>query len=84
MAETWNAAFRDQSIASTECQEPDIQILKETKWGLCWKITLNYTKCNFTAPESKLYKEVIINKPGPNAAMTNVGQVILALSKRNY
>ena len=28
MAETWNAVFRDHSIASTECQEPDIQILK--------------------------------------------------------
>ena len=28
MAETWNAAFRDYFIAFTECQEPDIQILK--------------------------------------------------------
>ena len=28
MAETWNAAFRDHFIDSTECQEPDIQILK--------------------------------------------------------
>ena len=28
MAETWNAAFRDHFIASIECQEPDIQILK--------------------------------------------------------
>ena len=27
MAETWNAAFRDHFIYSTECQEPDIQIL---------------------------------------------------------
>ena len=63
MAETWNSAFRDHSIASAECQVPDIQILKETKWGLCWKITLHCTKCNFTAPESKLYKEIEINKP---------------------
>ena len=45
---------------------------------------MNYTKSNFTAPESKLYKEVKMNKPGPNAAMTNVGQVILTLSKRTY
>ena len=45
---------------------------------------LNFTKCNFTAPESKLYKEMKMNKPGPNAAMTNVGQVILTLSKRTY
>ena len=28
MDETWNAAFRDHSNASTECHEPDIQILK--------------------------------------------------------
>ena len=28
MAETWNAAFRDHFIASIECKEPDIQILK--------------------------------------------------------
>ena len=42
-------------------------------------MTLNFTKCNFIAPESKLYKEEKINKPGPNAAMTNVGQVILTL-----
>ena len=47
-------------------------------------MTLNFTKCNFTAPESKLYKEVKMNKPGPNAAMTNVGQVIFTLSKRTY
>ena len=47
-------------------------------------MTLNFTKCNFTAPESKPYKEVKMNKPGPNAAMTNVGQVILTLSKRTY
>ena len=33
MAETWNSAFRDHSIASAECQVPDIQILKESKWG---------------------------------------------------
>ena len=43
-------------------------------------MTLNFTKCNFTAPESKLYKEVKMNKPGPNATMTNMGQVILSLS----
>ena len=24
MAETWNAAFRDHFIGSTECQEPDV------------------------------------------------------------
>ena len=47
-------------------------------------MTLNFTICNFTALESKLYKEVKINKPGPNAAMTNVGQVIVTLSKRTY
>ena len=76
MAETWNSAFRDHSIASAECQVPDIQILKESKWGVCWKITLHCTKCNFTAPESKLYKEIEINKPGPNAATTNVGLAI--------
>ena len=63
-------------ISSAECQVPDIQILKETKWGLCWKITLHCTKCNFTAPESKLYKEIKINKPGPNAAITDVGLAI--------
>ena len=72
MAETWNAAFRDHSIAYTECQESDIQIT-ETIWGLCWKITLHCTKCNVTAPESKLYKEVKTNKPGPNAATINEG-----------
>ena len=37
-----------------------------------------------TKEECKLYKEVKMNKPGPNAAMTNVGQVILILSKRTY
>ena len=47
-------------------------------------MTLNFTKCNFTAPESKLYKEMKMNKPGPNAAMTYVGQVILTLSKQTY
>ena len=47
-------------------------------------MTQNFTQCNFTAPESKLYKEVNMNKPAPNAAMTNVGQVILTLSKRTY
>ena len=47
-------------------------------------MTLNFTKCNSTAHESKLYKEVKMNKPGPNAAMTNMGEVILTLSKRTY
>ena len=46
-------------------------------------MSLNYTKCNFTVPESKLYN-VKMNKPGPNAAMTNVSQVTLTLSKRTY
>ena len=43
--------------------------------------------CLHTHTHAMIYspnKEVKMNKPGPNAAMTNVGQVILTLSKKTY
>ncbi len=76
MVEVWNTAFTCHSKASPGCNQPEINILKEVKWGLCWKVTLQCVKCQFTAPEHKLYDEVKTDKPGPNAATTNVGLAV--------
>ncbi|XP_071117093.1 uncharacterized protein [Haliotis cracherodii] len=73
VAEAWNTALRLHRSTSTDCDDPQLQIAKERKWGACWKVTLKCVVCDFTAPEMKLYKEIKTGKPGPNPAAPNVG-----------
>ncbi|KAL5018802.1 hypothetical protein ScPMuIL_004524, partial [Solemya velum] len=69
----WNGAFKCHRDSSITCDDPEFIILKETKWGVCWQMTLQCRKCKFNTPEYKLYKEVPTKKPGPNAGAPNIG-----------
>ncbi|XP_046376194.2 uncharacterized protein LOC124148945 [Haliotis rufescens] len=76
MAVAWNIALQLHCLTSTDCDDPQLQIAKERKWGACLKLTQKCVMCDFIAPEMKLYKEIKTGKPGPNPAAPNIGLVL--------
>ena len=73
MVEAWNKAQSLHRVAAPDYDLPHMEIVNEKKWGVCWKMKFKCVTCNFTSPEFKLYKEVPINRPGPNPAAPNLG-----------
>lgn len=75
MIEAWNGVFKCHR-ESLQCKEPAFDIAKETKWGMCWKMSFKCVKCDFETQEYKLYQEAENKKPGPNPAAANIGLAI--------
>lgn len=76
MSEAFNEAFRSHQEANGDCQQPHLAVVSETKVGMCWKMSLGCTNCNFKMPPQKLYQEVQSPKRGPNPAAPNVGLAV--------
>ena len=76
MAKCWNESIRLHHSTSPDCANPNLVIHRERKWGVCWKVVLKCTACDFETPEMKLYKEVKQDKPGPNPAAANLALAV--------
>ena len=71
MVEMMNNVSKSHTDASASCTEMDLQISRETKFGLGWKYTYQCKNCEFVSREYKLYDEIPSDKPGPNPAAIN-------------
>lgn len=58
----------------SSCERPHFEVAKETKKGVCWKMSLKCSYCRYVSIQYKLYEEVISHgKRGPKFAKPNLG-----------
>ena len=76
MLQACNEAFAEHAAVSVDCNQPQFAVKNEKKVGVCWKISLQCSNCNFTTLEKKLYQEATSTRPGPKPATANIGLAV--------
>lgn len=69
----WNETGREHAEYEYKCSNPQFDIKKEVKKGLCWKQQLKCNNCSFVGKMHNLYEEVPSSHTGAKAAAPNVG-----------
>jgi hypothetical protein len=69
----WNESLVKHSYDKGQrCPVPIFKCGQEVKWGLCWKMSVCCSKCNWKSGLFNLYKEVETQSRGPKAAAPNM------------
>ena len=58
MLQACNEAFAEHAAVSVDCNQPQFAVKNEKKVGVCWKISLQCSNCNFTTLEKNCTKRL--------------------------